>query len=150
MKIYRVRPDVNHFQYFMLEDSDIGLTEMMKFNSHLKNASWIAPDVFVYKPRHKKGNFYGLWATAAFVVEETALEKIRDLLEMSGELLPLPYKDKLYYVMNVTECVNVLDERKTLWRYEKGTLPIEKYDFTDTECVQVPSLKSPKHAIMKC
>lgn len=144
MKVHRVRPDVNNYQYFMLEDANIGLTELMTFDGTPKTDKWAAPDVYIHKPILKKGNFPDLWATATLVVDETALEELRDLLEMSGELLPLPYKDKLYHVLNVTECVNVLDENKTQWLYEKGRPPIKTYAFHKSRFTEAPLFKIPE------
>jgi hypothetical protein len=146
MKVYRVRPDVNKYQYFMLEDANIGLTELMTFDCTPKGDKWAAPAVYIHKPRLKRGNFPDLWATATLVVDETALEQLRDLLEMSGELLPLPHKDKLYHVLNVTECVNVLDDYKTQWLYDKGSGPIKKYAFHANRFTEAPCSRFQRRA----
>lgn len=145
MKIYRVSPDVNKFQSFSLEDPNLELSEMLNFDGTPDRAeTWVPPAVYIYKPKLKKGNFLSLGSTVSLVVDETALEEIRDLLEMSGELLPLPYKDKLYHVLNVTECVNVLDDHQTQWLYEKGSLPIKKYAFHRNRLTEAPLFKIPE------
>ena len=144
MKVHRIRPDVNNYQYFMLEDANIGLTELMTFDGTPKVDTWTAPAVYIHKPRLKKGSFPDLWATATLVVDETALEGLRDLLEMLGELLPLPYKDKLYHVLNVTECINVLDDHNTQWLYENGSGPIKKYAFHSSRFTEAPLFKIPE------
>lgn len=145
MKIYRVRPDVNKFQYFMLEDQTLELSDMMTFDGTPgKEETWVAPSVYIFKPKQKMGNFLALWGTDALVVDETALEQLRDLLEMSGELLPLPYKDRLYHVLNVTECVNVLDDQRTQWLYEKGRPPIKTYAFHKSRFTEAPLFKIPE------
>ncbi len=91
MKVHRVRADVNNYQYFMLEDANIGLTELMTFDGTPKVDMWTAPAVYIHKPRHKKGSFPDLWATATLVVDETALEQLRDLLEMLGEFVAITF-----------------------------------------------------------
>jgi hypothetical protein len=145
MKIYRVRPDVNRFQYFMLEDQALALSDMMTFDGTPGKApAWVAPSVYIYEPKLKKGHFLALWGTDALVIDETALEQLGDLLEMSGELLPLPYKDQLYHVLNVTECVNILDEQKTQWLYEKGSMPIKTYAFHANRITETPLFKIPE------
>lgn len=145
MKVYRVRPDVNHFQYFMFENESDGLSDRMTFDgSPGKSATWVSPAVYIYKPKHRKGNFPELWGASALVVDEIALKQIRDLLEMSGELLPLSYKESMYYVVNVTECVNVLDESKTQWLYEKGSGPIKSYAFHADRFSEAPLFKIPE------
>ena len=49
---------------------------------------------------------------------------------MAGELLPLPYQGQEYTLLNVTECINCLDEEHTEWVYHLGTkIQIAKYVF---------------------
>lgn len=145
MKVYRVRPDVNKFQYFMLEDQALELSDTMTFDGTPGKAeTWAAHSVYIYKPKDKLGNFLALWGTDTFVVDATALEQVRDLLEMSCELLPLYYKDNLYHVLNVTECINVLDDQRTQWVYEKGRLPIKTYAFHKSRFAETPLFKIPE------
>jgi hypothetical protein len=153
MKIHRVRADVNNYQYFMLEDPSIGLTDLMTFDGTPKVDNWVAPVVYVQKPKLKRGNFPDLWATATLVVDEAALEQLRDLLEMSCELLPLRHEGKLYHVLNVMECVNLIDDQKTQWLYEKGSGPIKKYAFHAARLTESPLFKIPetcKSEILTC
>lgn len=144
MKIYRVVADVNEFQYLMLQDESLELSETTTFDGTPKAAKWSSPEVFIYKPNHKKGNFPDFWATSTLVVDETALEQLRDLLEMSGELLPLRYKSSLYHILNVTQCINALDEHKTEWFYEKESGPIKKYVFHANRLAETPLFKIPQ------
>jgi hypothetical protein len=153
MIIYRVRPDVNNYQYFLLEDDNLVSTEMLNFDGTSKADEWAAPAVYILEPKLKIGSFPDLWSTAAIVVDEVALEQLRGLLERSGELLPLPHKDKMYHVLNVTGCFNVLDEKHTQWRYEKGSLPITRYAFHAKRLTEAPLFKIPetcKYEILTC
>ena len=141
MKVYRVVPDVNRYQSFSLEKEaqERELSALrnfeetpMTFNGTPKADNWVPPGVFIYMPKLKNGNFPGFQYTQTLVVDETALEGLRDFLEMSGELLPLPYKDKLYHVLNVVPFVNALDDNKTQWVYGKNTgekIRIDRYAF---------------------
>src|SRR5262245_49588007 len=64
MKVYRVRPEVNKFQYFMLEDETLELSDMMTFDgSSGKTEIWVPPSVYIFKPKHQIGNFFALWGT---------------------------------------------------------------------------------------
>lgn len=153
MKIYRVEPDVNNFQYFMLEDDGLLLSEMLNFDGTPKADKWEAPAVYILKPKLKAGNFPDLFSKAVIVVDEVALELLRDLLEMSGDLLPFSHEDKLYHVVNVTECINVLDTHRTRWRYEKCRPPIDRYVFHRKRLTQSPLFKIPetcKSEILTC
>jgi hypothetical protein len=144
MKVYRVRPDVSNYQYFMLEDDSLVLSEMLNFDGTAKADGWAAPAVYILEPNLRIGHFPALFSKAVIVVDEVALKQLRGFLEMSGELLPLPYKDKLYHVLNVTGCYNVLDERRTQWRYEKGRLPIDRYAFHRNRLTETPLFKIPE------
>jgi hypothetical protein len=92
----------------------------------------------------KVGQFPALFFYAVLGVDEVALRALRGLLERSGELLPLPHEDKLYHVVNVTECINVLDTRRTRWLYEKGRPPIDQYIFHRKRLTQTPLFKIPE------
>ena len=145
MKIYRVDTDVNRYQYLMLEDQSLALSEPMTFDGTPGKASgWTPPAVYIHKPKLIKGNFLDLWATGGLVVDEVALDHLRDLLEMSGELLPLPHKNETFHVLNVTDCVNMLDEKRTRWRYGKGRLPIDEYQFHADRITEAPLFKIPE------
>ncbi len=144
MKVYRVSPDVNKFQYFLLDDHECGLTKMMDFDCTPKTEEWVAPAVYTFNPKRTNGNFPALCATATLVVDEVALKQLADLLEMSGELLPLPHNGSIYHVLNVTDCVNALDERKTQWRYEQNSGPIETYHFHARRLPETPLFKIPE------
>jgi hypothetical protein len=153
MKIHRVRPDVNNYQYLMLEDDSLVLSELLNFDGTAKADEWVAPAVYILEPNSKKGNFPSLFSKAVILVDEIALESLRGLLEMSGELLPLPHEDKLYYVANVTGCFNVLDVHRTQWRYEKGRPPIDRYVFHRKRLTEMPLFKIPetcKSEILTC
>ena len=108
---------------------------------------------FIYEPKLKSGNFPSLFAKPVLVVDDVALKELRGLLNRSGELLPLPHEDKLYHIVNVTGCFNVLDTRRTKWLYEKGSLPIEKYVFHAKRMAENPLFKIPetcKSEILTC
>src|SRR5579864_8267019 len=120
MKIYHVVPDVNQYQSFLVEDDRVWETEELTFDCMSKASSWNAPDVFILKPKLRRGNFFNLCA-GTLVLDMHATETLEDLLEMSGELLPLDHQGEKFTVLNVTECVNVLDTKATKWIYGKTT-----------------------------
>jgi hypothetical protein len=85
-----------------------------------KLESWKAPEVFVYMPRFKRGDFFQ-FRSNHMITSPHATEVLRSFLEMSGELLPLPYKDEEYTLLNVTECIDCLDQDKSEWLLNKDT-----------------------------
>ena len=72
---------------------------------------------------------------------------LRGFLEMSGELLPLPYKGEEYTLLNVTECIDCLDQDKCEWLLNKDTgeriYPL-KYVFRPGWFTESPLFKIPE------
>src|SRR5438128_6302126 len=130
MKIYRLREDVNKYQSVYVDESKWkgDLLDALTFDCRPKASSWSAPSVFILHPKLERGNFLHL-APGALVMDESTTEELRDLLEMSGELLPIDCVGEKFWISNVTECINVLDEDKTEWLYDKGDGPIKRYAF---------------------
>lgn len=127
MKVYRLRSDVNSYQYFLpAHDEDIG-----KLNTECQPLldRWHPPQVYVYEPLHKPGDLYNFYLDTP-IFSPRASEVLRSHMEMSGELLPLPYKDQIYTLLNVLVCINCLDEERTQWAVQDGVkLWPQKYVF---------------------
>ena len=122
MKVYKIRLDVNHYQSFQIEfeGDDFPLDEFT-FDGNPKAATWKPPEVFVLHPKLKAGDFYAFCA-GAFAAREASLREVRMHLEIAGELLPLIHEGERFVVLNVTDCINVLDQERTVWDiYADGT-----------------------------
>lgn len=147
MRVYQVRCDVNQFQSFDVDTDnwDGDILSLLTFDCVERAAAWSAPPVFVLHPRKKKGNCFA-FAPGAFAIDQTAFEQLADLLEMSGELLPLQHQGETYYVVNVLECVNCLDEDNTQWIYGNTTgvkIGIRSHVFYRTRFTETPLFKIP-------
>jgi hypothetical protein len=143
MRVYRIQNDVNHYQYFLTEDE--ADCEKLVMDCTPRAESWVPPRVFVYMPRHKTGDFYQ-FGSSALITSPRATEVLRTHLEMAGELLPLPYEGQVFTVLNVTECINCLDQDETQWIYGESTgdkLHVAKYvfhtnRFSESEIFKLP------------
>ncbi len=118
MKVYRLRNDVNRYQYFLPVDNE-DYTKL-EGNCTPKAETWSPPPVFVYKPLHKAGDVYQ-FGSSVLITSPCATKVLRTHLEMAGELLPLPHQGQEYTLLNVTECINCLDQDKTEWVYGETT-----------------------------
>jgi hypothetical protein len=146
MKVYRVMPDVNNFQKLFPDDDKVWQTQTLLFDGTPRGPAWQAPRVSVLEPLLAKGSFLSL-TSGALVVDATACMAILGLLEACAELLPLPYKDETLQIVNVTRCVNVLDEDHTKWVLGKSTgqrIRIEKYAFKRSRLTEAPLFKIPE------
>ncbi len=145
MKIYRLRTDVNKFQSFFLEKEDALSLDELSFNGSHRLETWNDPGFYVMHPKLIKGNFLGFGdASGALTVDTKALQVLEDLFEMSGELLPFTYKGAAFQVVNVTNVIDVLDEERTQWFYEKGSSPVERYVFHENRLTETPLFKIPQ------
>ncbi len=114
MKVYRIRNDVNRYQYFLPEHEE----DWRKFEQDCRPKAefWDPPRVYVYKPKLKPGDFYQ-FSPMGLVTSPRATEVLRTQLEMAGELLPLPFEGQEFTLLNVLECINCLDQETTEWHY---------------------------------
>lgn len=117
MKVFRFSNDVNHYQFFFTESED----DMMKLNTECVSLidGWQAPPVFIYKPLNKQGDLFN-FSYNTLIFSPRATELLRTHLEMAGELLEIPYKGESYWLLNVLECINCIDEAKSEWVEDNG------------------------------
>lgn len=144
MKVYRVQNDVNRYQYFLPQYEEDW--DRLVMDGTPKSDIWTPPPVYVYKPRHKSGDFYQFGA-GMLITNPQATEVLRTHLEMAGELLPLPFEGQIFNVLNVTECINCLDQDKTQWTYgESGKTRVEitEYVFHPNRFSESPLFKIPE------
>lgn len=130
MRVYRIKHDFN-FQYFLPEDQSVWQTDLLIMDCRSKGKNWTSPKVFSYEPLLKAGDFWKLGA-GMLITTPKATDILLTFLEMAGELLPLFYQGQTFTILNVTECINCLDDTNTKWVYGETTgakIRIEKYAF---------------------
>ena len=120
MEVFRLRLDSNSFQSLLPADTTIWGGTALKMACKSKMPSWESPAVYVQNPQKVAGNFFHL-CSGGLVVDAVALEKLQTILEMAGEILPLSCQDGPYYLLNVLECVNCLDDASSKWVLGKST-----------------------------
>ena len=124
MKVYEIGVDVEKYRWIMPVQDPV--PEWRWFFRCEPKPQWTSPLLcHVYDLRKEAGNFYE-FATDALTFDETALEGMRDIFEMAGEILPIELEEEYVegayrpggrlYVLNVLECVNALDKEKSEWR----------------------------------
>lgn len=147
VRIFEVRTNGVEYQGFLPEDPDVWDGNELVFDGYPKERDWSPPDVYVRYPLLAKGDFAHI-SEGAFAASKKAVEELGDLLDVCAELLPLPHKSDLYYVVNVTTCVDVLDDSATVWRVSEASgkrLSIERYAFIESKLAGVgPLFKIPQ------
>jgi len=130
MKVFRASADVNHYQYLLPADTDA--PGVYDFDCTPKEP-WNPPEVYSYKPLLLAADIWGYgMIESTWAVSPGAFERLKWLLVGAGELLPLPFDNQQFALLNVTQCVNCLDHNKTEWVIGETTgkpIRIERYAF---------------------
>jgi hypothetical protein len=148
MKVFRIRLNSNNFQSFLPVDSKVWGTDVLKMDCRSRLSIWKPPGIYVSNPTLRQGSFLHL-AAGAFVVDHSGCELLRTILEIAGELLPLPHGDSVFYLLNVLECVNCLDQQRTKWILGKTTnarIRIKEYHFEASRLSESTLFKIPETA----
>src|SRR6218665_1104630 len=138
MKIYRIKTDTNNIQ--LVQPTDYSLItdrEFLDFKCEPRNSNWKELEVFIYNPKTKPKNFYGL-ISGILIFDEKVLEVCQTVFEMSGEILPIQVeRGPKLYLLNVLQCMNGLDYNRTKWDYyDDGTKGrILEYKFHENRIV---------------
>jgi hypothetical protein len=119
MRVFKVNPDVNHYQKFFLEDRDRveRWTEdpLLQFNCDSLADRWQVPEVFILHPKLKVPDF---WSFEIPGVELVTTSRVIDLMStiftIAGELLEVRHAGNTLYLFNVLECLNCLDGKNSL------------------------------------
>jgi hypothetical protein len=144
MKVFRIQNNADEFQYFLPEHD--GDWPKLRTNATPRLATWSPPPVYVLYPKLQAGALYNLYPDT-MILSPGAMTAIGGYASAAGETLPLPYQGQTYTLLNVLECVNVLDHERTVWQTDPQTgmqLYITKYAFHANRLVSSPIFKIPE------
>lgn len=148
MKIYNVKVDSNSFQWLMPQIGEDDLLNYTVFDCQHMKDNW-SRDIewYSFNPKNKKGNFFSLGNGGGFVFDKSVYDSdLLTLLEMAGEIIPIQVEGQEFYVMNVLECVNALDEKNSQWDfYDDGSRAnIKEYAFYSNRLSESSIFKIPQ------
>lgn len=124
MKVFRINADTNNVSWLSpVDESDEVMDILLSFDASSKEENWPRIEFFIFNPKVKPRNFYTNGNSSALFFDKVAYEKCRWLFGMAGEVLPIYLEDGTeLYLLNVTDCVNALDEKRTKFdHYADGT-----------------------------
>lgn len=123
MKIYNVTVDANIYQWIMPQVADESILDFMSFECKPRSKQLLETDWYVYNPTQMKGDFFSLGISGVFAFNEKVYQSdLFTMLEMSGEILPIMVEDEPLFLLNILECVNMLNEQACHWdTYEDGS-----------------------------
>jgi hypothetical protein len=132
LKVYRVGVATQRYQFFESDKLEFRETFWKIHCEELGNL-WKPPPVYVFNPKKKEGHFVGFLGGRVFAVTQETMKsfgKLQTFFEQSGELLPFTHKSRQFFAFNCTNCLNALDEDKTV--YSSGRASIDRYAFLPT------------------
>lgn len=146
MRVYRIRRDPRYQGFVPVPSA--AATHLVFDGTAREDEIWTPPAVTVDDPALRAGDFWHLHP-GALVSTPDAYESIAEFFEMAGERLPLPYRGHDYVLLNVTECINCLDQKATEWASERShgaQVSITHYAFHRNRFSQSSLFKIPETA----
>lgn len=117
-RVFQIRFDVSRYQS-LLVDGDDGVFRrwkpMLELDGRPRAAHWAPPPVYSDQPLLERPDFWQLiGCPTGIVVHPSILEIVGPLLLSAGELLPLPYREMMFRLCNVTKVYDCLDASASL------------------------------------
>jgi len=140
-----MRVDVDRFQYFLTDP--ITDYRRLYMDGSPVGDQWVPPKVYVQYLKKPVGDFYNA-NHSVLITSARATETLYKHFKWAGELLPLPYKEQTFMLLNVTQCIDVLDEDRTEFCMGKTSgvrLGITQYAFRPDRFVGTSLFKIPQY-----
>lgn len=147
MKVFRIDINPNIFQTIYPDVTDEEILLYSEFDCNLMNERLKKVDWYIFNPKLKKGNFFSLGHGGALVFDEDVKNsRLFTLLEMSGEIIEIEIKQKKYFLLNVLNCIDALNENaSTFYYYKNGNRGrILNYSFHADRVTECPIFKIPQ------
>lgn len=118
VSIHRIKCDVENNQWFIPTDLGVWENGILDFDCVSKMHDWTPIEFYIKNPKHKRGDFTYVGAGILAFNEKIKLDiDVYEILEMSGEILPIKLEDgENAFLLNIMSCQNVLDKAKTQFR----------------------------------
>lgn len=153
MNVYSLSLDVDHYQSLELVDLDSDWEAMYKFDGNsIEEWQPLRAKVFFddeLETQLPPGDFPSLFADEP-ALSQRAVQVLRPLIEGNGQLLPLQCTGGEYFILNVTNVVDALDERQSeIVRFPDGkrVLDIKRFVFVPAKLQNVDIFKLPQQPL---
>jgi hypothetical protein len=144
MKVFQMRVDIDRYQYLLTDPPEEFARLYM--DCMPVAATWVPPPVFIVYPRRPRGDFLNA-NDSVLITSPRATEVLYHQLSWAGEVLPLPYDDEIFGVLNVLKCIDALDQEKTRFRDDEqpgASHEIVRYAFRPERFVETSLFKIPE------
>jgi len=118
VRVFEVRPNVEEdpFQHFLIDGDDSvswPIFDLMSWPNPVTD--WPPVRLYADRPTLPRPDFVHLWGASSPVVSTTLPDEIRQILPISGELLPVDVEGERLEWFHVTKVLNVVDRDATTW-----------------------------------
>lgn len=146
MNVYILDADVDKYRGIYYVNSDDIIEFNRRFDGSSLKKTWTGKEEFRFAPNKlPKGDTPGL-SSHIPVFSPKAVEILADLLENSGELLPINCGGEDYFLFNVTLLLDALDEDASeLERFSTGRImDVLRYSFKKDKLIGTNIFKLPE------
>ena len=145
VRVFEVDFDVSedHFQTLLIDGDDDFSRPWFSLISSPNSVwqQWRPPPLYADRPTRPRPDFVLLWGGLGPVLAATVPQDLRDLLAISGELLPVDVEGERLSYLHVTEVLNVLDRDASVW--EGGAARV--LEFHAHRFYEVPLFRIPEN-----
>lgn len=129
MKVLRLRPDVTAFGFLGIAPGEVVDQEDLVFDGRSRATRW-RPLHVVHRPKGSpRGDFFRI-GHGSLVLNERAFRVLKDVLERTGEFLPLHLQGETVHLFNCLQVADCLDDAKSEWAEVKGRrVHLKRYAF---------------------
>ncbi len=132
MIVYEIVGLVNKYQGLLPYNDNVWDKGLLDFNGSSRLDGWKPLRMKVDNARGKQPDIY--FASGLAVVPSWSFERLRPILERSGELLPVFWKREKGFLYNLTRLGKYIDQAGSLWfEDEDGPFMIDKPAFRDSK-----------------
>lgn len=155
MKIYLLKPDTKY--KLMYPEDSVFKSEDWEFNCEDLVDKIPQFQAYFDKKSDKEIPDIAYIGMSTFAFRHDVATELVDLLEMSSELLPFYVDDELWYLLNVRECVDALDDENSKYKINNGKVKLHLVDYVFSQisfegkrCLKFQTIINPRFiALMK-
>ena len=123
LTVYKLYLD-DQYQHLLIEDLEF--IDKFRFEGKTLRKVWSPPAVYSPAPKLRVPDFWDLVPINSFALSQRLFSTL-PLLQRTGELLPLKFEDSDVHVFNVTNVVDCLDKKKSVYNIDLAR--VKEYAF---------------------
>lgn len=148
MNVFELKADANNYEVLVLADDQVWDMILDRLGGPM-SPTWNTPEVKILRDEEHENRPRGDFASLGGVLpvfSRRAVEALRDVLDASGEILPLACTEGEYFAYNALKVVDALDEgRSALKRFKDGgVMRVVHHEFLPEKLHGVSIFKIPQ------